>query len=284
MTTAQVDFTEAELLADHDYVEPLVVGGVRCHGGFDDDGTYVSPRTANRWPAIEAWEAQRRRAVRHRRCSTSRSRPGPRASPTSSRPSCCCATASPEPTVSELTRIGTVEGFGAMLRNLPMPDVARGTSTRTSTAPPSPTSAAGCSRRTPATRPASRTRPGTTACGSSPATSPSRTRSPTTQTALMLARMGIDPTPKTAEQLIALRDAAMANRRAARRHRLHARDGGRADDRAAADRDLRLPRLPVGRGRAVRHRALAGEGEAARLVSLHPRRRDARTSPTCAPR
>ena len=52
------------------------------------------------------------------RCSTCRSRPGPRASPTWPRPSCCCATASPEPTVSELTRIGTVEGFGAMLRML----------------------------------------------------------------------------------------------------------------------------------------------------------------------
>ena len=62
------------------------------------------------------------RAVRHARCSTSRSRRGPRTSRTSSSRSSCCATASPNRPISELTRIGTVEGFGAMLRHLPMPD------------------------------------------------------------------------------------------------------------------------------------------------------------------
>ena len=60
MTTDQVTFTEAELLADHTMAEPLIEGGVRCHGGFDEDGTYVSPRTKHRVPAIEAWQAQNR--------------------------------------------------------------------------------------------------------------------------------------------------------------------------------------------------------------------------------
>lgn len=60
MTTAQVVFSEAELLRDHDDLQPLFAGGVRCHGGFDTDGNYVSPRTKNRWPAIRAWEDQRR--------------------------------------------------------------------------------------------------------------------------------------------------------------------------------------------------------------------------------
>ena len=59
MTTSQVEFTEDELLADHAIAEPLIANGVRCHGGFDEDGAYVSPRTANRWPAIRAWEEQR---------------------------------------------------------------------------------------------------------------------------------------------------------------------------------------------------------------------------------
>ena len=58
MTTFQTEFTEAELLATHDLAEPLVAGGVKCHGGFDDNGEYVSPRTKNRAPAIEAWQAQ----------------------------------------------------------------------------------------------------------------------------------------------------------------------------------------------------------------------------------
>src|SRR4051794_36217656 len=57
--TAQVDFTADELLQSHPVAEPLVAGGVRCHGGFADDGTYVSPRTLHRAPAIEAWGAQR---------------------------------------------------------------------------------------------------------------------------------------------------------------------------------------------------------------------------------
>src|SRR3954465_534179 len=59
MTTMQLDWTEEELLATHPVAEPLVCGGVRCHGGFDDNGPDISPRTKNRWPAIEAWEKQR---------------------------------------------------------------------------------------------------------------------------------------------------------------------------------------------------------------------------------
>src|SRR5262245_23026537 len=58
MGTLQVEFTEAELLADHDVVEPLLAGGVRCHGGFDAEGRYVSPRTKHRVPAITAWQAR----------------------------------------------------------------------------------------------------------------------------------------------------------------------------------------------------------------------------------
>ena len=60
MTTAQVTFTEAELLADHTMAEPLIEGGVRCHGGFDEQGEYVSPRPKFRVPAIEAWQARHR--------------------------------------------------------------------------------------------------------------------------------------------------------------------------------------------------------------------------------
>ena len=58
MGTDQLEFTEDELLTSHDVVEPLVAGGVRCHGGFDADGTYISPRTKHRGPAITAWQAQ----------------------------------------------------------------------------------------------------------------------------------------------------------------------------------------------------------------------------------
>src|SRR5258708_6927230 len=59
MTTLQTVWTEEELLASHPVAEPLIAGGVRCHGGFDGEGGYVSPRTLNRRPAIEAWQEQR---------------------------------------------------------------------------------------------------------------------------------------------------------------------------------------------------------------------------------
>ena len=58
----QLTWTGDELLAGHDVAEPLVAGGVRCHGGFDADGAYVSPRTRNRVPAITAWQESHRDA------------------------------------------------------------------------------------------------------------------------------------------------------------------------------------------------------------------------------
>src|SRR5665213_2744858 len=54
-----VDYTQDELLASHPGTEPLIVGGVRCHGGFDQEGRYVPPRNLNRVPAIRAWQAKR---------------------------------------------------------------------------------------------------------------------------------------------------------------------------------------------------------------------------------
>src|SRR3954471_16089971 len=58
MGDAQTTFSADELLSDHDTVTPLFAGGVQCHGGFDEDGQYVSPRTKFRVPGIEAWQAQ----------------------------------------------------------------------------------------------------------------------------------------------------------------------------------------------------------------------------------
>src|SRR5271167_3548174 len=60
MVTAQLTFTEDELLADDHFAAPLFAGPVRCHGGFDDEGRYVSPRVNFRRPAIVAWGEQHR--------------------------------------------------------------------------------------------------------------------------------------------------------------------------------------------------------------------------------
>ena len=117
VTTDQVTFTEAELLADHAVAEPLVEGGVRCHGGFDDDGTYVSPRTKFRVPAIEAWQAQHTatfgRKVLHVPLDT-----WPEHMPNVAQARHLIKAGVPEPLIATLTRIGTVEGFGANIRFL----------------------------------------------------------------------------------------------------------------------------------------------------------------------
>jgi hypothetical protein len=121
MTTDQLDYTEQELLADHRFAEPLVANGVRCHGGFTEDGTYVSPRTANRAAAIEAWERQRR-ADFGSDALTLPLDTWPETFPNVEQSKFLISRGVPGPTISTLTRIGTVEGFGAMLRLLPVPD------------------------------------------------------------------------------------------------------------------------------------------------------------------
>jgi len=55
---ARVVFSRDELMAEHPYAKPQVEAGYRLHGGFDANGTYISPRTLNRWPAVEAWQDQ----------------------------------------------------------------------------------------------------------------------------------------------------------------------------------------------------------------------------------
>jgi hypothetical protein len=55
---SKLSFTRDEIMADHAYAQPQVEAGYRLHGGFDADGAYVSPRTLNRWPAVEAWQEQ----------------------------------------------------------------------------------------------------------------------------------------------------------------------------------------------------------------------------------
>ena len=50
-------YTREELLRSHPFAAPHVVGGERLHGGFDESGRYVSPRSLVRAPAVAAWTA-----------------------------------------------------------------------------------------------------------------------------------------------------------------------------------------------------------------------------------
>ena len=117
---SRLSFTADELLANVTTKEPLIVNGVRCHGGFDTDGNYRSPRTLWRSPAIKAWQEQ------HLATSPL---------PLFEIPDDCVPVHAPsaaqsklliregvrEPTVRLLTEIAIVEGFGAMIRTLPVP-------------------------------------------------------------------------------------------------------------------------------------------------------------------
>ena len=55
---SQLIYSKAELEAESDYAQPHVECDIRLHGGFDEAGSYVSPRTKNRWRAVEAWTGQ----------------------------------------------------------------------------------------------------------------------------------------------------------------------------------------------------------------------------------
>ncbi len=124
MTTLQTEFTEDELLADHPIVEPLVAGGVRCHGGFDQDGEYVSPRTRHRWPAIRTWEQQRLADFGTPLLDVPLAT-WPENFPNVEQSKFLIRAGAPQPTIAALTRIGTLEGFGGLLRHLPVPDFER---------------------------------------------------------------------------------------------------------------------------------------------------------------
>jgi len=52
---AQTTFSEADLMADRDYAREHVVATHRLHGGFDETGRYIPPRSRFRPQAIEAW-------------------------------------------------------------------------------------------------------------------------------------------------------------------------------------------------------------------------------------
>jgi hypothetical protein len=122
MTTAQLEYTWDELLADPPIVEPLMAAGVLCHGGFLDDGTYASPRTANRVPALRAWQEQ------HVADFGTSLLDAPLASWPGNYPNLAQArlllrNGIREPIIAQLTRIGTVEGFGANIRHLAPQDM-----------------------------------------------------------------------------------------------------------------------------------------------------------------
>jgi hypothetical protein len=110
-----LEYTIDELLQTHPISEPLVAGGIRCHGGFDADGSYVSPRTKVRWPAIEAWQEHHRETFGTELLDIPLET-WPESYPNVAQAKHLLREGVRDPIISTLTRVGTVEGFGAMIR------------------------------------------------------------------------------------------------------------------------------------------------------------------------
>src|SRR5689334_8649929 len=128
MTTLQTEFTEEELLLDAAVSEPLYArhsgGEVRCHGGFDAEGDYVSPRMRFRGPGIVAWQEKHREDFGCEPMDIPLDT-WPAHFPTVEQARYLIKENVPEPLSATLTRIGTVEGFGANIRLLQPGDMQK---------------------------------------------------------------------------------------------------------------------------------------------------------------
>jgi hypothetical protein len=117
---SRLDFSFDELLENPTYDTNLVVKGRRCHGGFDKDGNYHSPRTVWRVPAIRAWQEQHLATSPYPLVEIPADVVPPYF-PNVAQAAFLVKNGVREPLVRILTEIAIVEGFGAMIRELPVP-------------------------------------------------------------------------------------------------------------------------------------------------------------------
>jgi hypothetical protein len=115
-------YSADQLLDSGGYDAPLIAGGVRCHGGFDEDGRYSSPRTLHREPAIRAWQAQLAREGAEL-IQIDRALMPPQY-PNVDQARLLLRHGVRDPIVRALTIISIVEGFGAVIRDVAVPDLA----------------------------------------------------------------------------------------------------------------------------------------------------------------
>ena len=122
MTAAQLRFREEELLAEHDYAAPHVVGGRRLHGGFDADGRYVPPRSLLRCQAIHNWSVALRARGGDLLEADSSLLTGPRV-PNPAQQRLLIERGVTRPFWNLLTITGKIEGRGRMIARMPFPDL-----------------------------------------------------------------------------------------------------------------------------------------------------------------
>ena len=117
---AKLEYTFDELMTEPAIDEPLIAGGVRCHGGYAG-GAYVSPRSAVRRPAVAAW---RQRLVDERQPLIHvPAQYVPPNYPNYPQAKFLLKEGVVEPVTRALTIISIVEGFGARIREVKVPDL-----------------------------------------------------------------------------------------------------------------------------------------------------------------
>ncbi|MEE3326792.1 MAG: hypothetical protein VX252_05635 [Myxococcota bacterium] len=118
---APLEYSYDDLLASGDYAEPLIAADVLCHGGFGQDGEYRSPRVLHRAPAIQAWQ-QSLIASGGGLIDISSDLIPPQY-PSVEQSVLLCQHGVHDPVVRALTIISVVEGFGAIIRDVKVPDL-----------------------------------------------------------------------------------------------------------------------------------------------------------------
>ncbi len=119
---SRLNFSFDELLENPQYDGTLIVNDRRCHGGFDKDGNYQSPRTIWRNPAIKAWQEQHL-ATSALPLVEVPSDVVPPYTPNVAQARFLLKNGVREPLVRIFTEIAIVEGFGAFIRELPVPSL-----------------------------------------------------------------------------------------------------------------------------------------------------------------
>ncbi len=120
-TDERLDYSADEILASDPGLEPLIANGVRCHGGFDSAGAYRSPRTLHRAPAIRAWQG--RLCAEGAELLTISPELLPPQYPNVAQAKLLLRAGVRDPIVRALTLIAIVEGFGAVIRDVRVPDL-----------------------------------------------------------------------------------------------------------------------------------------------------------------
>ena len=118
----RLNYTQEELLTEHDFAELHVIEGQRLHGGFDMQGRYVPPRSKIRPEAIANWTLALRDRGGDLLDADSSLLRGPRV-PNFEQQCLLIGNGLGKVFWNNLTMTGKIEGRGRMLATTPFPDL-----------------------------------------------------------------------------------------------------------------------------------------------------------------